>query len=467
MAFIQKRDPEFTGGSCGYVRHGWPGGTAGSHWRARSRVWRYVFALAPAASAQEAPQCLKAAEKLSDKSERWRGTNGKDSVTGLRGKDKLDGRDGNDFINGGRDNDVVKGGAGKDLLCGGRGTDKIIGGPGNDTIFGEEENDTILPGPGNDKVLGSAGDDKIFGWAEVGGEIVDDGHDVLNGGFNDDVIEAGGDDELLGHTHNDLLSTRTPLIAPAVMDGGGNDDTIHGSDADDVITGGENGSDTLYGAGGNDTLRGEGNDDKLFGQGGDDDLFGGDGVDELSGGDGNDTLRRRRARRQGGRHLRAGDEHPAAVPQRLRAAALGQSPVSTGRPWRCHVPTPPSATCTTSSNPSRLSREAARPLRLPPEQTAAIGASRGKLAEAAEQVAVGDVDRAGDVGRARTRRCRGRRGPAIARPLVDALGEDRSGRSARSGRRGGPPSARRSSRRRGSRGRGGRPRPSSSAASSS
>ena len=58
----------------------------------------------------------------------------------------------------------------------------IYGGPGDDKIYGEEENDTIIPGPGDDYVLGSAGDDRIRGWGKSGGEIVDDGIDVLDGG---------------------------------------------------------------------------------------------------------------------------------------------------------------------------------------------------------------------------------------------------------------------------------------------
>ncbi len=248
-----------------------------------------VAALPAGASAQEAPACLKAAEKLNDSVDHWKGTNGKDSVTGLRGRDVLDGRGGDDFINGGRDNDVVKGGPGDDLLCGGRSADKIYGGPGNDIIYGEEENDTIFPGSGNDKVLGSAGDDKIFGYAEVGGEIVDDGIDLLNGGYNDDIIIAGGADTLDGYTHNDTLSTMTPDVAPALMDGGGNDDTIYGSEVADVIHGGENGRDTIYGAGGDDQLFGDGNDDQVFGQIGNDDLFGGDGFDFLNGGPGEDS----------------------------------------------------------------------------------------------------------------------------------------------------------------------------------
>jgi Ca2+-binding RTX toxin-like protein len=247
------------------------------------------LALAPPAAAQEAPICLKAAEKLSDKKDVWNGKNGKDSVTGLRGNDKLNGRGGNDFINGSRDSDVVKGGPGNDLLCGGRGHDVLIGGPGNDKIYGEEENDTIIPGPGNDYALGSAGDDKIEGWGKGGDGT--DGIDILDGGFNNDQIEAGGADTLLGYTHDDVLSTKTPDIAPAVMDGGGNNDVLYGSEVADQMRGGErlSGDDKLFGNGGNDQMRGDGNDDELSGQGGDDNLMGDDGFDTLDGGDGDDT----------------------------------------------------------------------------------------------------------------------------------------------------------------------------------
>jgi Ca2+-binding RTX toxin-like protein len=250
-----------------------------------------ALALPGVAAGQEAPICLKGKEKLDDGVNNWVGTNHHDSVTGLRGKDHLIGRGGGDLLNGGRDNDVVEGGMGNDVLCGGRSADKLYGGPGDDIIYGEEENDTIFPGPGDDKVLGSAGDDRIFGYGEVGGEIVDDGIDILDGGFNDDIIIAGGADTLLGFTHDDTLSTATPDVAPALMDGGGNDDVIYGSEVADNMRGGErlSGDDTLYGAGGDDLMLGDGNDDELYGQLGDDKLFGGDGFDLLDGGPGDDS----------------------------------------------------------------------------------------------------------------------------------------------------------------------------------
>jgi Ca2+-binding RTX toxin-like protein len=250
-----------------------------------------ALALPAGASAQEAPICLQAAEKLSDGKDNWNGSKRRDSVTGLRGNDKLSGRNGNDFINGSRDSDVIKGGPGNDLLCGGRGHDVIYGGPGRDRIYGEEENDKIIPGPDNDYALGSADDDVIRGWGEKGGEVIDDGVDRLDGGFNDDQVEAGGADTLLGYTHDDVLSTKTPAVAPALMDGGGNDDILYGSEAADQMRGGErlSGDDKLFGNGGDDQMRGDGNDDELSGQGGNDTLAGDDGFDKLDGGDGNDT----------------------------------------------------------------------------------------------------------------------------------------------------------------------------------
>ena len=105
------------------------------------------------------------------------------------------------------------------------------------------------------------------------------------------MIEAGGADSLFGFTHDDVLLTRTPGIAPAIMDGGGNDDTIYGSEVADNMRGGErlSGRDTVYGAGGDDRILGDGNDDKLYGQIGDDELFGGDGFDLLDGGPASDS----------------------------------------------------------------------------------------------------------------------------------------------------------------------------------
>ncbi len=178
---------------------------------------------ASTASAQEAPICTKWKDHLKP-GDNFHLGDGNASVIGPESNDHIFGEGGKDLINGGRGNDVIEGGPGNDILCGGRGNDTIIGGPGNDKIYGEEENDTIIGGPGNDTVQGSAGDDRIEGYGTKHGEIVDDGVDTLDGGFNDDTIIAGGADTLLGYTHDDVLSTKTPDVAPKLMSGGGNDD---------------------------------------------------------------------------------------------------------------------------------------------------------------------------------------------------------------------------------------------------
>ncbi len=244
--------------------------------------------VASPAGAQEAPICVKVQKKLDDDRNNWIGANHGDSVSGLRGKDHLYGRHGADLLNGGRDNDVVEGGQGDDVLCGGRSADKLYGGPGDDIIYGEEENDTVFPGAGDDKVLGSAGDDRILGWGMEDGAYTEDGIDILNGGHHDDVLQAGGADLLYGHNHSDLLFTRTPEIAPRVMDGEGNNDTIIGSDLADTLIGGE-GRDRVFGSLGDDLILGAGNDDRLFGEGGDDRLNAGKGFDFLDGGSGGDV----------------------------------------------------------------------------------------------------------------------------------------------------------------------------------
>ena len=211
-----------------------------------------LLVFAPSALAQEARICTKWDDHLKPQSGPYNLGNDRDSVIGTDKKDRILAEGGDDLINGGRGSDHVDGGEGDDVLCGGRGNDTLEGGPGNDVIFGEEENDTIVPGPDDDRVLGSEGDDKLIGYGGQPGSIIDNGIDILDGGFNNDVIIAGGADSLYGFTHNDKLSTKTPDIAPKVMDGGGNDDKLKGSNANDKMKGGENGKDVLKGLGGND-----------------------------------------------------------------------------------------------------------------------------------------------------------------------------------------------------------------------
>ena len=104
------------------------------------------------------------------------------------------------------------------------------------------------------------------------------------------MIIAGGADTLLGFTHNDTLSTRTPEIAPALMDGGGNDDKLFGSEVGRQACPAARTARTSSTAPAATTrCYGDGNDDELYGQLGDDELDGGDGADLLDGGPGDDS----------------------------------------------------------------------------------------------------------------------------------------------------------------------------------
>lgn len=74
-----------------------------------------------------------------------------------------------------------------------------------------------------------------------------------------------------------------------VVQGGGGDDRLVGSDTSDELRGGAD-DDVLIGANGEDQLRGQGGSDRLRGGAGADDLSGGTGDDILNGGAGNDRL---------------------------------------------------------------------------------------------------------------------------------------------------------------------------------
>ena len=95
----------------------------------------------------------------------------------------MNGGRGHDFVNGGRNNDVVKGGPGDDVLCGGRGArrDPRRRRRRHHLRRGGERPDHSRR-PATTRCSGSAGNDRILGWGKQGGEIVDDGIDILNGG---------------------------------------------------------------------------------------------------------------------------------------------------------------------------------------------------------------------------------------------------------------------------------------------
>ncbi len=235
------------------------------------------------ASAQESLICRKRDKLLGGGNNHKDFGPGRDVVNGGGGRDVLRGGPGNDIIVGGRGNDIVYGGPGNDIVCGGIGNDKVYGDEGDDQLFGEEANDILHPGPGDDYALGSAGRDRVYGWGRAKGGYTEDGNDTIDGGHTQDRVEAGGADIVLGGSEDDILSTRTPAIAPEYMNGGYHDDRITGSDADDLIFG-DLGDDVIRGLGGSDVLRGEESFDEIFGGLGNDFLYGATNADFLSGG---------------------------------------------------------------------------------------------------------------------------------------------------------------------------------------
>ncbi|QEF99651.1 Hemolysin, chromosomal [Stieleria maiorica] len=71
------------------------------------------------------------------KTVRFYGNEGDDTLIGGAGHDKLDGGDGNDTIDGRSGDDVIYGGDGIDILIGGLGRDKLRSGDGDDQLFSD------------------------------------------------------------------------------------------------------------------------------------------------------------------------------------------------------------------------------------------------------------------------------------------------------------------------------------------
>ncbi|WP_368187932.1 calcium-binding protein [Aestuariibius sp. HNIBRBA575] len=115
---------------------------------------------------------------------------------------------------------------------------------------------------------------------DITGSVANGGgnSDTMVGTNGDDVVNGlGGADHLTGGAGNDTLS------------GGAAGDWLYGGDGLDVLNGG-NGFDRLYGETGDDQLSGFFGNDSLYGGAGADTLLGQFGSDSLSGGAGNDVL---------------------------------------------------------------------------------------------------------------------------------------------------------------------------------
>ncbi|UOM34097.1 calcium-binding protein [Acuticoccus sp. I52.16.1] len=225
-------------------------------------------------------------------------------INGTIFADLIDGTGADELINARAGNDDVFGRGGNDILLGGLGRDFLSGGAGNDTLDGQLGSDTLVGGL----------DDDLMRWQESdgpGNDLFDgeDGYDQANfigsDGFVGDnftLASAGGRVEFnkvaspssvsVGTTERILVVTRggndrvdagalQAGMVELVIDGGGGNDELLGSQGDD----------TLRGAAGEDTLVGNAGDDTMLG-GADDDLMiwnNGDGNDTMDGGDQFDT----------------------------------------------------------------------------------------------------------------------------------------------------------------------------------
>ncbi len=165
------------------------------------------------------------------------GTNKSERIKGTKGRDVIVARGGNDRINGGGGNDVI---------CGDGGKDTIDGGPGQDYVHGGAGNDLIALGPGNGGIgYGDAGDDTMAtgatGQALFGGE----GNDLLKTSWPVTLVNGeGGNDTLIGGADPDQLN------------GGDGDDHVSGGGGDDVDLNGGFGIDTCDGGPGRDNCNG-------------------------------------------------------------------------------------------------------------------------------------------------------------------------------------------------------------------
>jgi Ca2+-binding RTX toxin-like protein len=144
-------------------------------------------------------------------------------------------------------------------------------------VIGSDDDDSISCTSGDDSVDGRDGDDDLYG------EL---GDDHLSGGRGRDHLYGGaGMDSLEGGSNQDTLSGGA---GDDSLEGGAGDDILACGSGSDSVSGGA-GDDRVNGGSGHDELRGGAGDDSLAGGGGNDDLYAGDGLDTLSGGTGDDV----------------------------------------------------------------------------------------------------------------------------------------------------------------------------------
>ena len=286
---------------------------------------------------------------------------GADTLQGGAGNDSLDGGNDNDILFGEDGNDILTGGSGSDQLIGNAGNDTLTDSEGDNTFYGDAGNDVITAGSGNDYLDGGSGDDVLdggFGIDTLRGQEGNDTYLIAADGSANILVDEQGSNTIrfgtgitpasltlsegvdqtdpsikyliIGYGNGGLVAIRNGYLGGAIqsyvfadgtvlnreqlMDrapmlnitgtagndiivGGGQADTLSGSDGNDSITGagadtirGDAGDDQLFGGLGNDNINGGIGADVLSGEAGDDQLIGGVGIDTLSGGAGIDSL---------------------------------------------------------------------------------------------------------------------------------------------------------------------------------
>ncbi len=203
-----------------------------------------------------------------------------------RGDDDVTMGAGNDLVYGGFGVDILRGNDGNDLLDAGSGIgDQLYGGAGNDYLYGSDDGSETDPDFTDatrfgDLIDGGDGNDTIFSYGGADLVIAGVGQDVITSGAGSDRVLAGAGDD-------------TVYAGPGLADyveGGLDNDLIHGSDVGNDTLLGQDGEDRIYGYGGNDTIAGGAANDWIDGGAGNDILDGGLGNDWISGSTGNDTL---------------------------------------------------------------------------------------------------------------------------------------------------------------------------------
>ena len=133
----------------------------------------------------------------------------KSSIDTIR-SDRLKGSTGKDVLLGGGGNDRLYGKNSADRLDGRGGEDTLFGGTGNDTLIGGGGRDRLLAGSGNDLTYGNGGADKLYGHGGNDTLLGGSGNDFLVGGGNNDLLKGqGGTDTLVGGSGNDSPDWRS------------------------------------------------------------------------------------------------------------------------------------------------------------------------------------------------------------------------------------------------------------------